>query len=149
MVKWLEIYLDQKLLFHNHVKQKVNEATKIFYQIKRLSNIKRGLSFYAIRQLYIACITLITDYMVLIWWRGQRYILDKYQKLQNQALKKILEAFKTSPIQAMEIKASLPPSKLRFRRICRSYILRTLSFNQSHTIRTRLLATFTPNPGEF
>lgn len=81
MVKWLEIYLDQKLLFHNHVKQKVNEATKIFYQIKRLSNIKRGLSFYAIRQLYIACITLITDYMVLIWWRGQRYILDKYQKL--------------------------------------------------------------------
>lgn len=31
IIKWLGIYLDQKLLFYNHIKQKVNEAAKIFY----------------------------------------------------------------------------------------------------------------------
>lgn len=56
LIKWLEIYLDPKLLFHGHVKREVCEVTGIFHQIERLSNSVRGLSFQAVRQLYIACI---------------------------------------------------------------------------------------------
>ena len=44
--------------------------------------------------------------------------------------------------------AILPPPRLRLRGICRSYALRTLSFNQSHAIQQRLPDTFTPNPGQ-
>ena len=91
----------------------------------------------------------MADYGVPIWWRGQRYLEDRFQKLQNLALRKILGAFKTSPYKAMEIEASLPPPRLRLRRICRSYALRTLSFNQSHAIQQRLPDTFIPNPGQF
>lgn len=149
LVKWLGIYLDPKLLFHEHVKRKVCEATRVFHQIERLSNTERGLSFQAVRQLYIACITSVADYGVPVWWRGQRYLEDRYQKLQNLALRKILGAFKTSPYRAMEIEASLPPPRLRLKRICRSYALRTMSFNQSHAIQQRLPNTFTPNPGQF
>src|SRR6266511_1362692 len=65
-VKWLEIWLDLKLNFKEHVEKKVAQATRIFHQIKRLSNTERGLSFQAIRQLYIAYITLIADYGVPI-----------------------------------------------------------------------------------
>ena len=70
MIKWLGIYLDPKLLFHEHVKRKVCEATRVFHQIERLSNTERGLSFQAVRQLYIACITSVADYGVPIWWKG-------------------------------------------------------------------------------
>ncbi len=66
-VKWLGIWLDSKLNFKEYVEKKVAQTTRIFHQIKKLSNIERGLSFQAIRQLYIACITSITDYGVLIW----------------------------------------------------------------------------------
>jgi len=69
-VKWLGIWLDSKLNFKEHVEKKVAQATRIFHQIKRLSNTERGLSFQAIRQLYIACITSIADYGVPIWWNN-------------------------------------------------------------------------------
>ncbi len=48
-VKWLKIWLDLKLNFKEYVEKKVAQATRIFHQIKRLSNIERGLSFQAIR----------------------------------------------------------------------------------------------------
>ncbi len=77
-VKWLGIWLDSKLNFKEYVEKKVAQAIRIFHQIKRLSNTERGLSFQAIRQLYIACITLITDYKVLIWWNKQKHLLEKF-----------------------------------------------------------------------
>ena len=146
-LKWLGIYIDSRLTFKEHVTKKTLEATRVFYQIERLSNTKRGLSFQAMRQLYIACICSIADYGVPIWWSGQQNLLDKYQKLQNQALRKILGTFKSSPYRAMEIEASLPPPATRFDKICRSYVLRTADFNKSHAIRSRLPETFFLNQG--
>ena len=66
-LKWLGIYIDSKLTFKEHVIKKTLEATRVFHQIERLSNTERGLSFQAMRQLYIACICSIADYGVPIW----------------------------------------------------------------------------------
>jgi predicted component of type VI protein secretion system len=108
------------------VEKKIALANKIFMQIERLSNTERGLSFQAMRQLYIACISSVADYGVPVWWNNQKHFLEKFQKLQNLALRKILGVFKTSPIRAMEIEASLPPPRVRFNKICKNYALRTL-----------------------
>ena len=78
LVRWLEIWLDSKLSFKEHVEIKIAAATRTFYQIARLSNTERDLSFQAIKQLYIACITLIADYDVPVWWNNQIYLLEKY-----------------------------------------------------------------------
>lgn len=86
LIKWLQIYLDPKLTFHVHVERKVCEATRAFHQIEKLSNTERELSSQAIRHLQIACITSVADYGVPVWWRGQRYLEGRYQKLQNLAL---------------------------------------------------------------
>ena len=67
LVKWLGIWLDSKLTFKQHVEKKTTQALKILNQIKRLSNTERGLSFQAIRQLYIACISSVADYGVPVW----------------------------------------------------------------------------------
>ncbi len=69
-VKQLKIWLDSKLNFKKHIEKKVAQTTRIFHQIKRLSNTERGLSFQVIKQLYITCITLIADYGVPIWWNN-------------------------------------------------------------------------------
>ena len=55
-----------KTKFQETYEKKITQATRIFHQIKRLSNTERGLSFQTIRQLYIACITSIADYGVPI-----------------------------------------------------------------------------------
>src|SRR5436190_23945225 len=67
LVRWLGIWLDSKLNFKEHVEKKIVDATRIFHQISRLSNTERGLSFQAMRQLYIACIISIADFGVSIW----------------------------------------------------------------------------------
>src|SRR6266536_2688513 len=66
LVKYLEIWLDSKLSFKAYMKRKIASAQKVFTQIERLSNTKRELSFQVIKQLYIACISLIADYGVLV-----------------------------------------------------------------------------------
>ena len=78
------------------------------------------------RQLYVACIMSVADYEVPIWWDNQKILLDKYQKLQNLALRKILGAFKTSFIMAMELEAAISPPKIRFKKICMNYSLRII-----------------------
>src|SRR6266536_3725963 len=64
LVKYLDIWLDSKLSFKAYVEKKIALAKKIFMQIERLSNTERELSFQVIRQLYIACISLVANYEV-------------------------------------------------------------------------------------
>jgi len=124
------------------VKIKILTATRIFHQIARLSNTERGLSFQAMRQLYISCITSVADYGVPIWWNNQKYLLEKYQKLQNSALRKILKAFKTSFYMAMKLEAAIISSKARFNKICKNYALRIMQILKNHSIRLRVSTSF-------
>ena len=117
-VRWLGIWLDSKLKFKTHIEKKLSQAEAVLNNIIRLSNTERGLSFQAMRQLYMACITSIADFGIQCWWNNQRNYLEKYQSLQNKALRKILNAFKTSKIISMELEAALPPSEVRFEKAC-------------------------------
>ena len=62
-------------------------------------------------------------------------MLKKFQKLQNIALRKMLGTFKTSLINAMELEASIPPSKIKFKRICKNYAWRILQIHENHPIK--------------
>src|SRR5436190_3246306 len=66
LVRWLDIWLDSKLNFKEHMEKKIADATRVFHQITRLSITEKGLSFQAMRQLYIACIVSIADFKVPI-----------------------------------------------------------------------------------
>ena len=78
LVRWLDIWVDSKLNFKEHVEKKIADATRVFHQITRLSNTERNLSFQTMRQLYIACIVSIADFEVSIWWNNQKFLLDKF-----------------------------------------------------------------------
>ena len=92
------------------------------------------------RKLYIACITSIADYGVPIWWKNQVFLLDKFKKLQNQALRRMLGAFKNSPITTMEIEAGILPVSIRFEKICKNYALRILKMQENHPVKLRISA---------
>ena len=47
----------------------------------------------------------------------------------------MLEAFRGSPSQAIEIEASIPPPRIRFKKLCNSYVLRILKFKENHVIK--------------
>ena len=100
------------------------------------------------RQLYITYISSVANYGVPVWWNNQKNMLKKFQKLQNIALRKMLGAFKTSSINTMELEASIPPSKVKFERICKNYAWRTLQIHENHLIKLRVSSSFPPHLNE-
>ena len=62
-------------------------------------------------------------------------------------LRKILGAFRTSPIAVREIEASILPVRIRFDKICKNYAFRTIQLDQEHPIKKRTPDSF-PNGGD-
>jgi ribonuclease HI len=133
--KWLGIWFDNTLSFKKHIQVRVNQARQAFHRLMRLANTERGLSPLAVRQIYMACVASISDYGSEVIWKGQTYISKPLETLQNQALRKILGAFKTSPIHPMEVEAALLPPALRMDHNLMKYALRVKRMPINHPIR--------------
>ena len=113
----------------------------------RLANSERGLSLFAIRQLYIACITSVADYGSPIWWRGQVQFKKPLQALQNLGLRKILGVFRTAPVIPIEVEAALQPPGVRLNTSLRKYASRALRLALSHPISQEFASLpVTPSP---
>ena len=108
LVRWLGIWFDPGLTFKQHVAIRTAQARSAFQRMARLANSEKGLSPFALCQLYLACVTSIADYGSVIWWKGQAQFKKPLQDLQNLGLRKILGAFKTTPILPMEAKLIRP-----------------------------------------
>jgi ribonuclease HI len=134
LVKWLGVYFDRGLRFNEHVAKRIAQAKQAFFRIERLANSERGLSPIAFRQLYLACVASIADYGSVIWWKKQASFKSQYQTLQNLGLRKILGAFRTSPIVTMEIDSAIPPIVFRLTSTIRQYAFRLAKLAPSHPV---------------
>jgi hypothetical protein len=137
-VKWLEIYIDRKLNFKKHVNKRIANATKALHSISRLQNTEWRLSSTTSRQLYMTCTSAISDYDSEIWWKNQKQFRNKLQKLQNVALRKILEAFRISSVNVMKIEANLKSIDIRLDQKNQKLDLRMLKMKDNHSIRLKI-----------
>jgi ribonuclease HI len=137
-VKWLKIQIDKKLKFKKHVNKKVANATRALHSISRLQNTEWELSSMTSRQLYMTCINAISDYDSEIWWKNQKQFRNKLQKLQNAALRKILEAFRISSIVVMKIETNLKLINIRLDQKNQKLELRMLKMKKNHSIRLKI-----------
>ena len=112
----------------------------------RLASLGRGLSLFALCQLYLACVTSIADYGSPIWWKGQAQFKRPLQALQNIGLRNILGVFKTAPIIPIEVEAALAPPSIRLNTSIRRYVLRALKLPSSHLINKVVSAINSKSP---
>ena len=138
VVRWLGIWFDPGLSFKQHVAIRTSQARSAFQRMTRLANSERGLSPFAFRQLYLACVTSVADYGSPIWWRGQAQFKKPLQALQNLALRKILGVFKTAPTAPMEVEAALQPPSVRLNANIRKYAIRTMKLAPKHPVNQEL-----------
>ena len=80
--------------------------------IAMLSNTIQGLSHLNLRTLYRTCILPIMTYASAIWWRKKEIHAKALRRVQNRALRIICAAFRTTPTQALEVEAAIPPIHL-------------------------------------
>ena len=146
-VKYLEVFLDRKLNFNIHVQKQLNSANRALHGIANLMKSEWGLSASACRQLYVFCIISISDYGSEIWFNGknQKHLIDKFQKIQNFAIRKILEAFKTTPFRAMEIEANILPPAIRLHQKNQQYAIRIARMRCNNPLTQICLNSFSQN----
>jgi hypothetical protein len=80
----------------------------------------------------------ISDYDSEIWWKNQKRFGNKLQKLQNIALRKILEAFRISSIVVMKIEANLKSIIIRLDQKNQKLELRMFKMKRNHSIRLKI-----------
>jgi len=139
LVRWLGVWFDPNLSFKEHVNIRASQARSVFQQMTRLANTERGLTPYALRQLYLACIASVADYGSAIWWRGQAQLEKPLRAIQNLALRKILGVFKTAPISAMEVEAALLPPRIRLESNLQKYAFRLQKLSPQHPVNKELV----------
>jgi len=141
-LRWLGVWLDSGLTFTNHINIKVAAATRAFGAIRQLANTEKGLSTYAIRQLYQSCVIPVADYGSEIWWNGQETMVTKLQKVQSAAARRITGAFRTTPINILDAEAGLLPAAVRLNYNQTRYAVRLLTLPPTHPLIQRLPASF-------
>jgi Reverse transcriptase (RNA-dependent DNA polymerase) len=62
LIKWLGIYFDPNLTFKEHVAIRTSQAKSAYLRMARLANSEKGLTPFALRQLYLACVVSVADY---------------------------------------------------------------------------------------
>ena len=134
---WLEVWLNQKLNFKVHVQTKIVMITKTLHSLFRLMNSEWELNVKSEKQLYLTCVTSISDYDVEIWWNNQKSYLVKFCKLQNVALQKILSAFWISLIDAMQIEVEILSVKMQLDQKRKNYAIWIVELSKKHSIRKR------------
>jgi len=141
-VWWLEVWLNRKLNFKVHVQTKIATVTRTLHSLLRLMNSEWELNVKSEKQLYLTCITSISDYDVEIWWNNQKSYLVKFRKLQNAALRKILSVFQTSSIDAMQIEVEISSMKMQLDQKCKNYAIRIVELSKKHSVRKKTFISY-------
>ena len=115
---------------------------RTLHSLFKLMNSEWELNVKSEKQLYLTCVTSISDYDVEIWWNNQKSYLVKFRKLQNAALRKILNAFRTSSINAMQIEVEISSMKIWLDQKCKNYAIWIVELLKKHSIRKRTFITY-------
>jgi len=110
-VRWLRVYFDRKLCFQKHANILAARGENTVSGLTMLTNTVHGLSQTHLCHIYLVCVSPKILYACPVWWTGHQYQIKPLKKVQRYALRLICAAFCTTPIEALEVKASIPPIK--------------------------------------
>jgi len=134
--------LDDSTRRDQSMQTKIATVTRTLHSLFRLMNSEWELNVKSEKQLYLTCVTSISNYDVEIWWNNQKSYLVKFCKLQNAALWKILSAFRTSSIDAMQIEVKISLMKIWLNQKCKNYAIWIVELLKKHSIRKRTSITY-------
>jgi ribonuclease HI len=148
-IKWLGITFDHALKFSQHAKLAGAKGFRAQAALSLLANTVRGLNVEHMRQLYLACIRSGMLYASPVWWTGAKNQACHLDRAQNAALRRIAGAFRTTPIDALQLETAIPPINLALNQADATAATRNPKLGDAHPIsnfRNATLQNPTPAP---
>lgn len=109
-VKYLGLWFNSKLNWTNHIEQKIDKCTKIFWCCKKAIGKNWGLTPKNILWIYTAIVRPLLAYGSFIWWGGAITAINKKKlnTLQRLACLSITGAMRSTPQDTMDALLMLP-----------------------------------------
>ena len=111
--KYLGIRLDPRLSYKAHFDDITEKVAKRLNLLKRLASTNWGTNKKTLRQLYTGYVRAVFDYSAPLQATASRTNQLKLDRLQNQGLRFVCGALRTTPSSACEIDADVEPLRLR------------------------------------
>jgi ribonuclease HI len=144
--KYLGLIMDRQLRWKEQVQQAIAKGTKAIMAINRLTRPTFGLPHQFVRQLYRSVVIPKMEYGLCVWYspvisngasrrKGSMGFLTQLGKVQNIACRLITGAFKTTPIDALNYLANIPPIELRLNQASFNAAVRLASLPSHHPLQ--------------
>jgi len=146
-LRWLGFHLDSRLSFREHVKIMAKKGNGVIHGLSCLGNTIHGMNQYHLRLLFKTCVIPVLTYGSQLWFNPEKppnHLIKTLQKVQNNALRRVAGAFRTSPIEALQLLTHIPPIHITIRKISESAALRVFRLPLSSEVSHRLPSTFIP-----
>lgn len=135
--KFLGITLDSKLTGLPHCYNVFAKCERALNILRCLSGVWWGAHPTSLKLLYNALIRSILDYGSFILEPCSKVGLKKLDAIQHKALRLILGAMKSTPINAMQIECVESPLSIRRQLLCDRFLFRAFQFN-NHPLYEKL-----------
>lgn len=126
--KFLGVILDSNLTGLSHCYYITSKCERLLNILRCLSGVWWGAHPFSLRLLYNALIRSNLDYGTYFLEPCNATGLYKLNSIQYKALRIVLGAMKSSPINAMQVECGEPPLEFRRQYLCDKFIFRSFQF---------------------
>ena len=127
--KFLGLIWDTKLSFKPHVEYLRKKCFKSLNIIKVLSHQEWGSDSKTLLKLYQSLVRSKVDYGSIVYRNADKKVLKSLEVIHNEGLRLSLGAFRSSPLESLNIEANVFPLRFRRRRLGLQYGLKIKSNN--------------------
>jgi hypothetical protein len=146
-LRYLGFFFDHKLRWEHHVNIMCNRTRATTKALQLLGNSVRGLNFAQWRMAFNAICLPVLTYGCQLWFTGkQKTLVKKLQVAQNEAVKIISGAFRTTPREPLHQLLNIFPIDLRLRMLTDNSATRLYRLQKSSQVLTRLGKEWHPQP---
>ena len=142
-VKFLGVLFTYNLTWNNYIKHIISKANKACNILKSLSGTYWGADPKVLLLLYKSLVRSHFEYGFYCFAADVK-IVNSLDVLQNKCLRVITGAFRSTPVNAMQIDCSVPPLCIRFKYLKERFLLKLYSVS-SNSLLTNLLHSITPS----
>ena len=125
--KFLGVIFDKKLNFLAHIKYLKLKCQKALNLLRVVSSMDWGADRRVLLRLYRCLICSKLDYGCIVYGSALKSYIRQLDPVQNQGLKICLGAFRTSPVESLQVEANEPSLYLRREKLALQYTLKLKS----------------------